>query len=427
MKKTLILIISFALGHTLFAQPHQSPVLVNAIKAVPDRTYGNHDPYEVPLIHDTKAPKGYQPFYISHYGRHGSRSAWGGPLYQTFPEALAKAKAAGLLTASGDSLMNDVNTIVTLHDGMDGRLTKLGFKEHHGIANRMYHRYPRVFQKGSKRVVAMSSTVQRCIISMTAFTNELSALDPSLDIFCDTGETILAYISNGAPDTVSRAARKLLKQLNDRVVTDTLYTAEMVFNDVDAARKVTGLSMAAIQGIVYSFASIAGSFEIGHDMFHYLPFDFLYKACEHTNMDIYLRQANSLELGDERMVTTVPLIKDILVRADSALEKGDVAADLRFGHDFPFVAMCSFLGIEGIGDRMSLEEARYKWFAYENTPFAANLQMIFYKNKAGDVLVKFLHNEKETHIIGLQAVTGPYYRWSDVRAQIEHNIHKYER
>ena len=24
----------------------------------------------------TKAPKGYKPFYISHYGRHGARYAW---------------------------------------------------------------------------------------------------------------------------------------------------------------------------------------------------------------------------------------------------------------------------------------------------------------------------------------------------------------
>ena len=30
--------------------------------------------FDAPAL--TKAPKGYKPFYISHYGRHGSRYAW---------------------------------------------------------------------------------------------------------------------------------------------------------------------------------------------------------------------------------------------------------------------------------------------------------------------------------------------------------------
>ena len=30
--------------------------------------------FDVPAL--TPAPKGYDPFYLSHYGRHGSRYAW---------------------------------------------------------------------------------------------------------------------------------------------------------------------------------------------------------------------------------------------------------------------------------------------------------------------------------------------------------------
>ncbi len=36
-----------------------------------------HHNYEAPeKIIDTPAPKGYKPFYVSHYGRHGSRYHW---------------------------------------------------------------------------------------------------------------------------------------------------------------------------------------------------------------------------------------------------------------------------------------------------------------------------------------------------------------
>ena len=112
-------------------------------------------------------------------------------------------------------------------------------------------------------------------------------------------------------------------------------------------------------------------------------------------------------------------VKDIVDKADEVLadtSKDALCADLRFGHDYPFIAMCSAMGLEGIGQNLATEEVNLKWFGPWMTPFAANLQMIFYKNKkGGDVLVKFLVNERETALMGVEPVSGPYYRWSDVR------------
>ena len=48
----------------------------------------------------------------------------------------------------------------------------------------------------------------------------------------------------------------------------------------------------------------------------------------------------------------------------------------------------------------------------------ANFQMIFYKNKAGDVLVKMLYNEKEVTIPALETFSDPYYKWSDLRSYL---------
>ena len=79
----------------------------------------------------------------------------------------------------------------------------------------------------------------------------------------------------------------------------------------------------------------------------------------------------------------------------------------------------SYLGLEGVGDRMTAEEARSNWFAPFNVPFAVNLQMVFYRNRKGDVLVKFLFNEKETLLRGLDPVEGPYYSWSTVKDNIK--------
>ena len=51
----------------------------------------------------TKAPKGYKPFYISHYGRHGARYAWQSDLYDRLNEVLSSAAEEGNLTPLGQS------------------------------------------------------------------------------------------------------------------------------------------------------------------------------------------------------------------------------------------------------------------------------------------------------------------------------------
>ena len=74
--------------------------------------------------------------------------------------------------------------------------------------------------------------------------------------------------------------------------------------------------------------------------------------------------------------------------------------------------------MDGAGDRVSYLDVCSHPTLWKCMPMAANLQMAFYRNDAGDVLVKVLHNENEVRLRGLEAVSGPYYRWSDVRARL---------
>ena len=58
---------------------------------------------------------------------------------------------------------------------------------------------------------------------------------------------------------------------------------------------------------------------------------------------------------------------------------------------------------------------------------ASNLQLIFYRAASGNpVLVKFLYNEQEVRIPALRPVTGPYYRWTDVKTWFESRIAEYK-
>ena len=149
-------------------------------------------------------------------------------------------------------------------------------------------------------------------------------------------------------------------------------------------------------------------------MFRHLPEAVVYKWWADQIRLTYMRHGNSIEYGEERMKRAEPLVSVMLRQAQQALSCGNVAADLKFGHDYPLLATAGWFGLEGVGDRLSWNDLPDAWADPMNIPFATNFQMVFYRNKAGDVLVKFVYNERERKVRDLIAVSGPYYRWEDV-------------
>ena len=61
------------------------------------------------------------------------------------------------------------------------------------------------------------------------------------------------------------------------------------------------------------------------------------------------------------------------------------------------------------------QAAESGWYSFEQMPMGSNLQLIFYRDRKGEVLVKILRNERETTIPALKPYKGPYYRWKDLR------------
>ena len=412
----IILAMLLTVCPALVAQ-HRSEAAVKALGEDITRAACNHNSYEFFPIKDTPAPKGYKPFYISHYGRHGSRSGWGGDRYTYVIHVLESGEKAGLLTPGGDSLLVATRKEFALYGGMDGRLTPRGVREHAAIADRMYSRYPQVF-KGKKKIRAVSSMVQRCIISMNAFTNSLVRRNPKLDIRPDTGERIMEYI---APDGDWQEATRLAYEKGQAEVhklpDDTLGVLEKIFTDPVAGRKLVP-SPKRLTDCIFTVAEMAEDFDIEENLFRFLPFDAIYRRWARHNLNLYTGHCNSVESGIACVEMAKPSVDDIVAKADEAIAGGEYAADLRFGHDYPLLSLVSYLGIEGVGERYAADEVCDKWLAFWEIPMASNLQLIFYRNKKGDVLVKFLYQEQERLLRNLEPVTGPYYRWEDVKANI---------
>ncbi len=375
--------------------------------------------YKPVATHETFAPAGYHPFYISHYGRHGSR-------YQSERDncyaarVMAKADAAGILTDEGRALFKKLKVIRDAHAGMYGELSARGAAEHRGIARRMFERVPEVFRAGRK-VRCETSTFTRCNMSLANFACELKGLAPVLDFEFKTGERLMSKLLSSSPkrkkalEDGTAAAERILSATFDR----RAFMARL-FTDTARADEMAGESSLFIRSLFYMFAACR-PLEVelaGLTIDDCFTKDELVTVARMMDARWYALMGNSAEFGDCVVSCAAPLAEDFAVKADEAITHGGIAADLRFGHDaalWPFVCR---LGVEGAGDSVPMAEAADHEEIISAMPMAANVQMIFYRNGAGDVIVKVLFNEGETRLRGLETVYGAFYRWADLKARL---------
>ena len=156
----------------------------------------NYVAYRGPQKELTPAPKGYKPFYLSHYGRHGSRYMIGKEAYDVPYFALLKAKQEGKLTAKGEETLVKVKLLREEARGRDGELTPLGALQHQGITKRMMERFPEIFA-GETNIEARSTVVIRCILSMENGLQQMLRMNPKLHIFHDASEHDMYYMNHG--------------------------------------------------------------------------------------------------------------------------------------------------------------------------------------------------------------------------------------
>lgn len=156
-----LLLLSACIVLGSWAQQVKQDILNNPLLSA-----GNYLPYPGPdNTALTPAPKGYTPFYLSHYGRHGSRYLIDPHDYTDVMNTLARADSLGLLTPEGQHTLTIVRRMYDESLNRYGELTPLGAEQHKGIAKRMIERFPQIFE-GKTNIDARSTVVIRCILSM---------------------------------------------------------------------------------------------------------------------------------------------------------------------------------------------------------------------------------------------------------------------
>ncbi len=379
---------------------------------------GIYQTYKYESTPATTAPKGYSPFYISHYGRHGSRWVQTPESYTSPQNILRNAHNDGKLSNLGESLYERVN--IASDDALlrYGALTPLGVREHKAIAGRMFNSFPEVFSTKNGRkcyIYSRSTVVPRCIISMAANNEQLKELNPQIEITREATERN-TYLNNTygntKRDSVSAIRDNFIKKhfnigkFISSLFTDTIYAREHIGNPVTFVRNIH-LIATDLSDVDYLKISL----------FDLFTEDELFTLWQATNMSTYYNCGPSSVNGKVAMDSSKALLRDILSCADNAINNGGVSADLRFGHDSYIIPLLALMDVKGMNVQESDPEKIYQvWSDFKVSPMGVNLQMIFYRNdKTGDVIVKLLHCEKEVEI-PVSTDIAPYYHWQDFKA-----------
>ncbi len=190
MRKPVILAAAFALT-ALFLQGQTTP---EEMSQTLEKCGGAYYAYPVTESLNTPAPEGYEPFYISHYGRHGSRYLASDNDYKWVIEKMHQAKEMDALTPYGEKITAQLDTIWEEARGRGGELSPLGYRQQHDIAQRMYKAFPEAFAS-APTITATSTVFMRCAHSMFAFCNGLKELDQSLEIPMQSGQRTMYYMN----------------------------------------------------------------------------------------------------------------------------------------------------------------------------------------------------------------------------------------
>ena len=362
------------------------------------------------------APEGFEPFYISHYGRHGSRWVTSDKRYIWVNQQFENQKN---LTKLGKDVRKRLEKVWKNAKGNGGKLSPLGGRQHRGIAHRMYQNFPQLFTSEA-HLTAHSSIVDRCKVSMENFVSELKSLNPSIGIDPMTREEDMAWIAYTSPEQ-----KALESRTNVPLSISPERFIKALFIDPSQIKEPTKLLTE-----LFTIASDMQDVELDVSLFDLFTLEEMQAIYAKNNEGMTIIHGDVIQNEGIPARCAVSLWQRIEADADAAIARGGVGADLRFGHDSNLFRLMNLMGINLRGVRSEESGVQYDLMD-EILPMAANLQMIFYKNAQGDVVVQFLHNEHPVDISNLtphSSLPAPRYfiSWNDLKQQVAGHIHHLE-
>ncbi len=347
----------------------------------------------------SSVPAGYEPVFLSHYGRHGSRWLTTESRYEWI---LSQFADADNLTEQGRRMCRMVRKACRQARGHAGQLSPTGVRQQARIAERMMANFPMLFADGVP-VKARSSVSERCAKSMAAFIGRLRRDCPTCSYDVCTDSADMGWIAYTSPEQQELEAKfQPAAACSSRRLMTALFRRPAAVQEPDRLMRE-----------LYFLASDMQDVGLALDFYPFFTdaeFEALY---EQNNRKMYLQNGTAIENNAIPARSAVSLWMQMQHEADSVLAVGRPAVSLRFGHDSSLLRLLSLLRLSREGqtddklDRMD-----------EVLPMAANLQLLFCRSSVdahAPVLVGFRLNEQPMCLQLPSVGGGQYYEWAAVK------------
>jgi multiple inositol-polyphosphate phosphatase / 2,3-bisphosphoglycerate 3-phosphatase len=397
-----------------------------------DNFLGTKTLYKSPGQKYTPAPKGYEPVFINHAGRHGARHLTKYVKSTLAYKLLFKADSLNSLTEQGSQLKKMLIALQKIEKGNTGYISAEGKDELRALGERMYLNYPYVFKNNLILNIAVTKEI-RTRQSAEAF---LAGLNSKLN------DTVFAAFHNDDVDLRFYDLSPAYKNFEDSVDNNGAMQAVEKANDLEAinsaiisriftSKFLTELNKdqrAKFVSDVFGFATIVHSLateikQKGYELKD-LSFETLFTCSELQSLgeiDSFnedLKKGPGQDVNGIQVRVGAPLLVDFINTADEFIKTAKSDTRLRFAHAETIAPFAALLQITSADKTISnFSKANTRWNVSAIIPLSANIQWVFYKRKGtAGYLVKILLNEKEEKIDGLATKTFPYYQWSNMRA-----------
>ncbi len=410
---------------------HAQPVM-EIIRQHPAYSSCNYDIYPDSVPNNlTPAPAGKKPFYISHYGRHGSRYISNRTGYDMPYKMMLQAESVDELTPIGKKVLQEMKAIMGDSEDRWGELTYIGAQQHRQIARRMIERFPEVFE-GAANVSARSTIVPRCMVSMSYALMELARINPQLHITMESTKRTQHYMNFQDPVLRKGYMTPEARKAYDAYVaprTGNSRLMEMIFKNPDIVKEIVDETFFNYYLMKMGLFILNTHMKTETFLLSLFQTEELYRMWQIDNALWYIQHGACKLNGGRQPYTQRHLLRQLIADADSCILLDRPGAQLRFGHETVILPLVCLIGINGYDlSTGNLDELEKRgWWCSSVFPMGANVQFIFYRSspKDKDVLVKVLLNEQEARL-PIPTHSAPYYHWSDVRRYCLNKLEQYK-
>ncbi|QES89629.1 histidine-type phosphatase [Rhizosphaericola mali] len=425
---SFLFVLFFGFGTTLFAQKNQL-------------WFGTKAAYHSDGKYINDIPRGYEPFFINHVGRHGSRYMTKAGADSVLFKIFNLAKLQNGLTNQGKKWQKLNNWLLGQQNGKYAEITALGYEQHHDIAGRMQSHYPNVFSKNGHYDIWITNKLRtkqsaNGFVSGLNFKNNLKWNQQP-----ENAETMLRFYDY-SPIYDSFVDSSLQKAKEDSVasfvninevynsVAQKIFSAQILKywkkqgTSIVIKNKLTKITPKLIATSLYEVYGVGLSTSIEFSKSNVWPLNWnspfsegeLQALGKLDGVEDFMVKGPGMDLNGIQAEIAAPLLVNFINTSDSILSgKKNINGIFRFTHAEAIAPMATLMELSQSNHATThISEYFDYWQPYTVIPMTANIQWIFVKNKTDNILVKVLLNETPQKL-PFKSENGFYYSWSLVR------------